>query len=496
MVLKRAVISALLGCCIGLLFIPNLAFSQDMDIPDEECKTCPPKDSDIDEPLDLGDVFVHAFHGGAIKFTPTSTIVDVDEYVKSGSVERVEDILMHMAGIDIMRGSNIPDPQQVIMFRGFEDSRYTVALDGRPVTGSSGKAMTPIDWSSLTLEDIEKIEIIRGGASAKYENSEGGVINIITKKGVMGDSLKPRITLQTDYTITPDYTSADAMSGNATISGGAGDLGYFLSYGKKHSDGFLRMNEWNSESYSARFTYEFQSRGLITFSYKGSDFTRENPVVNEPTRADYDPRYPTVIAGADTLKMVAVSVPPDPGQRNYKDKSADHYDLAFEQPIKESLLKLHIYRTQGEENNWYVAENSSGVKTQQFRGGDGYIEKHIGGGAEWNTSLFENNSLDVGYSYKRTGAEEMPKIFEIHAGYFEDLWAFDPKWTLKTGLRVSRIDQRTYPYVLSTDPPGTPKYRHYSRDLFWLPKFTLTYKLRPETSVYVSINRDYHVPGC
>lgn len=490
MFMKRALMFVLVGCCLGMLLLPNVALSQDSNNDEADCPTCPPE---VDEPLDLGDVFVHAFHGGAIKFTPTSTIVDVEEYVKSGSVDRVEDILMHMAGIDVMRGSTIPDPQQVLMFRGFEDSRYTVAIDGRPVTGSSGKAMTPIDWSSMTLADIEKIEIIRGGASAKYENSEGGVINIITKKGRKGDSLKPRITLQGDYTIIPDFSDPEALSGKVTINGGAGSLGYFLSYGHQHSDGYLRNNEWRSNNYSARFTYQFPFQGLLTMSYKGSEFNRENPVVNDPTRADYDSNYPVVTEDADTLKMVSVSYPEEPGLKNYKQKRADHYDVSYEQHIKSSLLKMHLYKTIGDEDNWYVSEDSSGNKVQQYRGGDGYVEKHVGGGIELNTHPWQNNSLDIGYSYKKTGAEEMPKVFEIHSGFFEDLWAFSPKWTLKTGLRMSQIDQRTYPYTLD---PEVPKYRHHYRDTFWLPKVTMTYKVRPETSVFVSVNRDYHVPGC
>ena len=489
MILKWALKLILLGCCIGMLLMPNMALSQDSDV-DDECPTCTPE---AEEPLDLGDIFVHAFHGGAIKFTPTSTIVDVEEYVKNSAVDRVEDILLHMAGIDVLRGSNIPDPQQVLMFRGFEDSRYTVALDGRPVTGSSGKAVTPIDWSSLTLEDIEKIEIIRGGASAKFENSAGGVINIITKKGSKGETLKPKITFQGDYTITPDYSDSEALSGKVSLNGGAGNLGYFLTYGHQDSEGYLRNNEWSSDNYSARFTYEFPFEGFLTLSYKGSAFTRENPVVNDPSRSDYDPSYPIVTEGADTLKMVSVSYPELTGQRNYKEKSADHYDFSFEQPIKSSLLKLHLYKTQGEENNWYVSLNSSGEKVENYRGGDGYIEKHWGGGVDLNMEPWKNNSLDLGYSYKRTGAQEMPKVFEINSGYVEDVWALTPEWTLKTGLRVSHNQQRTYPYTLDS---SVPKYRHYYTDIFWLPKLTVTYKVRPETSVFVSVNRDYHVPGC
>lgn len=466
------------------LFWSQISFSQEAD---EECPECP---HEHEKRVKLDDVFVHAFHGGALTFTPTSTIVDVDKYIKSGGVERVEDILMNMAGIDIMRGSSVPDPQQVLMFRGFDDSRYTVAIDGRPITGSSGKAVTPIDWSSLTLSDIEKIEIVRGGASAAFENSAGGVINLITKKGRKREKLKPKITLQHDSTLVADYADPTSYADRIIIDGGVGELGYFLNYGHKSAEGYLKNNQWRSNDYSVRVTYLFPFRGFLTLAYKRAALDREIPVVNQPGRSDYDPDYPTVKEDADTLKFVSVSYP---GGDSYKEKSADHFDLSLEQPLRDTTLKLYLYSTEGEEDSWYVTLDDDGNPAQNYRGGDGYIEKHVGGGVEWALNPLENNSLDIGYNYKKTGAEEMPRIFEIHAGYFEDLWVLNPKWTLKTGLRISHCRQHTYPFSFD---PDVPKYRHLYHDLFWLPKFALTYNIRHETSMYMSINRDYHVPGC
>lgn len=40
-----------------------------------------------------------------------------------------------------------------------------------------------IDWSTIPLDNIEKVEVIRGGSVARYGNNAlGGVINVITKK--------------------------------------------------------------------------------------------------------------------------------------------------------------------------------------------------------------------------------------------------------------------------------------------------------------------------
>ncbi|MBA3035913.1 MAG: hypothetical protein FP814_05400 [Desulfobacterium sp.] len=281
-----------LGFLSLCLFMPQSVLAEE----GEDCPDCPKKEDRVsekhvekEERVKLGDVFVHAFGGGAITYTPTSTIVDVDKYVKAGKVEGIDDILMNIAGIDVMKSSGVPDSQASIMMRGFDDSRFIVAIDGRPLTGSTGKANTSIDWSALTLGDIEKIEIIRGGASAAYESAEGGVINIITKKGVKRDSPVPRLTYAQDYSANFDYTDAISHSERINVDGGIGGLTYFLNYGHRDDDAFLKNNDFKGEDYSARFTYLFPFQGLLLLSHKGSSSEMGNPVVNWPGFAGYDP---------------------------------------------------------------------------------------------------------------------------------------------------------------------------------------------------------------
>ncbi len=65
--------------------------------------------------------------------------------------------------------------------RGATSNQTLVLLDGRPVggVGLSGSQ----DLSEIPLEQIDRIEIVRGGASALYgPNAVGGVINVISKR--------------------------------------------------------------------------------------------------------------------------------------------------------------------------------------------------------------------------------------------------------------------------------------------------------------------------
>lgn len=474
-VLKTAVLTLWF---IGLILSP-LAFAQ----PDEECPDCPK-----DDPIELGDMFVTAFHGGAVTITPTKTVIDVEKFNKSGSVDRVDDILMHLAGIDVLRGTSGADPQQMVMMRGFDDSRFTIAFDGRTITAPTAGADTYVDWSSLTTGDIEKIEIIRGASSAQYENSQGGIINIITKKGKKRDSLKPEIT------VSADYSRYDTFAGRATVDGGAGNLGYFLNYGYKESDGYLKNNDYHGYDYSARLSYLFPFEGYLTLAVKGSYLDMGYAVVNDPNSiyagALYDDDYPIVPEDSDVIRRFrSISFP---GGDNYKEKETQHLDLSYEQPIKKGKLKFQLYQTTGEEDSYYYTL-SNGNLVQKFSGDDAREEKHYGGRLQYILDQWENHSLIVGYDQRRMEVESMEDIWRMQAGYFEDTWSITPKFSAFLGLRYADIREMTYPYA---DPGTTTKYRHKIKTDLWLPKSTLTYRFSPDTEVFVSVNKDYHVPGC
>jgi len=94
----------------------------------------------------------------------------------------VRDLLIEVGGIDIERTSIVPHPGELIFVRGLDESRFLVAIDGRPANQFGAYGMYLVDWTSLPIDSIERIEIIRGGHSALYPTAEAGVINIITKK--------------------------------------------------------------------------------------------------------------------------------------------------------------------------------------------------------------------------------------------------------------------------------------------------------------------------
>jgi hypothetical protein len=90
--------------------------------------------------------------------------------------------------------------EQSIMLRGMTSAYTLFLIDGRPAQGNDAfsqrgsQAGTPISFLP-PLSAIERIEVIRGPASALYSSDAmGAVINIITKK--VGNEVSGSITAE------------------------------------------------------------------------------------------------------------------------------------------------------------------------------------------------------------------------------------------------------------------------------------------------------------
>src|SRR5277367_5505651 len=114
--------------------------------------------------------------------TAAAVFVISPEDISRSGARNIPDLLRMVPGMDV---SEINGNTWAINVRGF-NARFSndllVLVDGRPVyTQTFGGVFW--DVLNLPLEDVERIEVIRGpGGSVWGANAVNGVVNIITKK--------------------------------------------------------------------------------------------------------------------------------------------------------------------------------------------------------------------------------------------------------------------------------------------------------------------------
>jgi outer membrane receptor for ferrienterochelin and colicin len=119
---------------------------------------------------------------------PNSTSIITEQDIRLSGITKLPELLRRLAGIDIMETTG---SQTEVSMRGFNQrlsNKVLVLVDGRSVyTDLLGATI----WSDLPVgvEDLERIEVVRGPGSALYgADAFNGVINLITKPPGEGKS--------------------------------------------------------------------------------------------------------------------------------------------------------------------------------------------------------------------------------------------------------------------------------------------------------------------
>ncbi len=139
--------------------------------------------------------------------------------------------------------------------RGATSAQVLILIDGKrlnlPSTGQFDLNDLPI-----TLDDVERIEVVRGASSALYgADAMGGVINIITK-----NPGKPVTSL------SASYGSSDTRHISAYSSRQAGVFGYVLSTEKETSDGFMPNTDYDLWNLDGKVTLKLSKDANVVFN--------------------------------------------------------------------------------------------------------------------------------------------------------------------------------------------------------------------------------------
>ena len=155
----------------------------------------------------------------------SAVTVVTGEQLRAQQVRTAADALRSLPGVAVSRTGGFGNLTQV-RIRGAEGNHTLVLIDG---IEANDLADGEFDFSNLSAEDIERIEVIRGPMSGLYgSNAVGGVINIITRDG------KGPLTV----TMRSEGGSFGTRDLAVRASGGNDNAHAAVSYSLRDTDGF------------------------------------------------------------------------------------------------------------------------------------------------------------------------------------------------------------------------------------------------------------------
>jgi vitamin B12 transporter len=111
--------------------------------------------------------------------TPAAvSVITADEIAAMGTALTVADVLRVLPEVRI-KDSGGPGSLTTVSIRGSASTQVLILLDGVPLNRPD---QPTVDLSTLPIQDVERIEVLRGPFSAIYGSAAlGGVVNIVTR---------------------------------------------------------------------------------------------------------------------------------------------------------------------------------------------------------------------------------------------------------------------------------------------------------------------------
>ncbi|MDO8772497.1 MAG: TonB-dependent receptor [Burkholderiaceae bacterium] len=159
-----------------------------------------------------------------------SEVVVLDRAAIEASTGRtLTEVLTRSAGVQMTSNGGLGKNTGVFI-RGTEARHTILLIDG--VRFGSATAGTP-SWDNIPLDMVERIEVLKGPASALYgSEAVGGVVQVFLRKGVKGFSPYASATLGSN-----SYAQV-----TAGLLGGDGPLSYAIGVQKTRDKGFSATN--------------------------------------------------------------------------------------------------------------------------------------------------------------------------------------------------------------------------------------------------------------
>jgi iron complex outermembrane receptor protein len=408
-----------------------------------------------------------------IENLPVSVTVITKDDIEKMHAKTVDDVLNKAAGISVRRCKGIADTgHTTIGMRGTgRDTGRTLFLkDGIPLNntyiGSCGNF-----WDVLSVDDIEKIEIVRGAASALYgSNAMGGVINIITRparKKIAGSVSLEGGTFDT-YIGNAKFSSATDKYGLRVAAGHKRTDGYEYYEGDKWKDYYETPETKNSNASVGADIWLGESLLKLDYEYFHQDSLAR-------TSSEYD-------SERDTNKF-SVNYNMLSGKTDFNIKSY-YFDYDAQTKSRKYNSTTRAYDKFYYDND--IPKDDWGVMLQATR----ELGNHrltLGSDIKWG-------KCDSKYTYA-TGDRNFSGKQDFYSLFLNDEMLIGDKIVLSAGVRYDHWENHDGDfYDDTTATVRSIKYPDKTDDA-WCPRAGIAYKLKEDTKLRASFGTGFKAPS-
>jgi len=151
----------------------------------------------------------------------TERVVLTEEDFKKLNCENVGDALKNLSGVSVSSFGEVS-------LRDVSSSKVVIIYDGQRLNQAG---TTSVRVGNISIENIEKVELLRGGRSAQYgADAVGGVILITSKTKTSTETVR-------NFGVRASYGAYNNQIYSLTHSLSKGNFNYYLSYKRETWDG-------------------------------------------------------------------------------------------------------------------------------------------------------------------------------------------------------------------------------------------------------------------
>jgi iron complex outermembrane receptor protein len=239
-----------------------------------------------------------------IRKVPANISVITAEQIEKSGATSIPEVLEKLESIQFRSYSGNASQASIDM-RGFGGDnpfgKTLIMLDGRRLNRPD---MSSINWLQVPLNNVERIEVVRGASSVLYGDAAiGGVINIITKKGEGPPKFNASV-------IAGSYGLHDERIG---VSGSSDKLTYALNGENNYNSGYRDRSKFSSKG--GGFDVGYNASDVLSaslgLSFTKTDYQMPGALTKaqmEQNRQQYQPATPANWANA---------APDDDGEDKY-----------------------------------------------------------------------------------------------------------------------------------------------------------------------------------